>query len=144
MFRVQRIDHVELNVPDRYEAAKWYQEVFGLEILRGYEFWAKDGPVMIATEDGNSKLALFEGTPPGFTDFTGFHRVAFGVDGAGFLAFLVRLETLTLLNRQQKRLTAADVVDHIKSWSIYFLDPYGYRFELTTYDYEEVKAGLNL
>lgn len=32
-FRVEQIDHVELYVPDRYQAADWYHSVLGLEIV---------------------------------------------------------------------------------------------------------------
>jgi catechol-2,3-dioxygenase len=35
--RVTQIDHVELEVPDRYAAARWYQTVLGFEICREYE-----------------------------------------------------------------------------------------------------------
>ena len=61
-FRVQQIDHVELFVPDRYEAAKWYEQALGLEIARDYEFWAKDpgGPLMIMTADGATKGSRWE------------------------------------------------------------------------------------
>ena len=31
-FSVDQIDHVELFVPDRYEAAKWYDEILGIKI----------------------------------------------------------------------------------------------------------------
>jgi catechol 2,3-dioxygenase-like lactoylglutathione lyase family enzyme len=31
-FRVLQLDHVELFVPNRHEAAEWYQRVLGLEI----------------------------------------------------------------------------------------------------------------
>ena len=64
-FRVSQIDHVEMFVPDRYAAAAWYQQVLGLNVLRDYEDWAKDphGPLMISSDDGNTKLALFEGVP---------------------------------------------------------------------------------
>ena len=57
-FRVSQIDHVELFVPDRDEAAKWYEEVLGLTVLPGYEDWAKDphGPLMISSDDGSTKL----------------------------------------------------------------------------------------
>ena len=73
-FRVSQIDHVELFVPDRDEAAKWYEEVLGLTVLRGYEDWAKDphGPLMISSDDGSTKLALFEGDPRGPTTTTSF------------------------------------------------------------------------
>ena len=42
------IDHVELFVPDRDEAAEWYATVLGCERVRGAEQWAKDpaGPLM--------------------------------------------------------------------------------------------------
>jgi catechol-2,3-dioxygenase len=36
-FRVEQIDHVEVFVPDQYEAAAWYRRVLGLEILVEYE-----------------------------------------------------------------------------------------------------------
>ena len=41
-FRVSQIDHVEMFVPDRYAAARWYQQVLGLAVLRDFEDWAKD------------------------------------------------------------------------------------------------------
>ncbi len=39
---VQGIDHVELFVPDRYAAAKWYEEVLGLRLMPAFEEWASD------------------------------------------------------------------------------------------------------
>ncbi len=64
-FHVLQIDHVELFVPDRHEAAGWYQRVLGLAVLPEYQEWATDqgGPLMISSDDGNTKLALFEGQP---------------------------------------------------------------------------------
>src|SRR6266436_3877906 len=90
-FRVQQIDHVEMFVPDRYEAARWYERVLGLQIIREYEFWAEEGgPLMIAA--GTTKLALFEGEPRGARPTAGFHRVAFSVDGASFVEFCRQLD----------------------------------------------------
>jgi len=34
---VNQIDHVEVEVPDRYEAARWYQTVLGFESLSELE-----------------------------------------------------------------------------------------------------------
>ena len=46
-FLVDQIDHVELFVPDRRQAADWYRRVLGLTICSGYEHWAEEpkGPL---------------------------------------------------------------------------------------------------
>lgn len=143
-FKVGSIDHVELFVPDRYAAAAWYERVFGLTIVPGFEHWAEStgGPLMISSDGGATKLALFEGELPSDGPRTGFQRVAFQVDGPGMLAFLDRLGKLELNNRHGERLTRSQIVDHDGSWSIYFSDPWGNRFEITTYDYAWVKGQL--
>jgi catechol 2,3-dioxygenase-like lactoylglutathione lyase family enzyme len=145
MFKVLQIDHVELFVPDRYEAAGWYERVLGLQIVRGCEGWAADGgPLMISSDAGNTKLALFEGRPapaPG-TPTPAFHRVAFRVSGGGFAEFLRRLADLALTDSRQRPVSADSVVDHRQSYSIYFDDPYGHLLEVTTYDYDETSAFL--
>ena len=33
-----QIDHVHIYVLSRYEAAKWYEKIFGLEIIKEFEF----------------------------------------------------------------------------------------------------------
>jgi catechol 2,3-dioxygenase-like lactoylglutathione lyase family enzyme len=143
MFRVLQIDHVELFVPNRYEAAGWYERVLGLEILRDYEGWAVDsGPLMISSDRGDTKLALFEGQPATSPHTAAFRRVAFRVDADGFDAFMRRLPELELLDARQRPVTAASVVDHQKAYSIYFCDPYGHLLEVTTYDYAEVSSRL--
>ena len=144
-FRVDRLDHVELFVPDRLEAASWYARVLGLEIVPEYRFWSEDpgGPLMVSSDGGRTKLALFEGpSEPGVGLGAGFRRVAFTVDGAGFLTFVRTLESLELANDRGERVTRAQVVDHELAFSIYFSDPWGHRFEVTTYDYDQVAAGL--
>jgi catechol 2,3-dioxygenase-like lactoylglutathione lyase family enzyme len=145
MFKVQQIDHVELYVPDRYEAAGWYERVLGLQIVRECEGWAADGgPLMISSDAGSTKLALFEGrpAPPPATLTAAFHRVAFRVSGGGFSEFLRRLPELALEDSRQRPVTADSVVDHRQAYSIYFDDPYGHLLEVTTYDYDEVSAFL--
>jgi catechol 2,3-dioxygenase-like lactoylglutathione lyase family enzyme len=140
MFRVQRIDHVEMFVPDRFEAAAWYERVLGLEVVPEYRFWADDprGPLMISSDGGATKLALFEGAPPGRAPTSGFRRVAFRVTGRGFQEFLRRLPELNL--GLPPGMDA--VVDHDKSYSVYFSDPWGHPLEVTTYDYDEVTAAF--
>jgi catechol 2,3-dioxygenase-like lactoylglutathione lyase family enzyme len=145
-FRVLQIDHVELLVPERYEAARWYQHTLGLEILPGFEDWAADrrGPLMISSDDGNTKLALFEGRPKPSAKSVGFHLLAFRVDADGFIAFLRRLPELQLTDDRDRLVTSGSVVDHDRAFSIYFVDPWGNRLELTTYDHEPVRAAVGI
>jgi catechol 2,3-dioxygenase-like lactoylglutathione lyase family enzyme len=141
-FQVQQIDHVELFVPDQYEAAKWYEEILGLKILPDYEYWAANGPLMISSNGGGTMLALFVGEPRGQRPTAGHHRVAFRVDAAGFIRFLARLADHPVYNERGQPLTPQQVIDHDLSYSIYFCDPYGNRYEITTYDYEVISAYL--
>ena len=143
MFKVQQIDHVELFVPERYEAARWYERTLGLQVVPECEPWAVGGgPLMISSDGGSTKLALFTGQPQGTRETSGFHRVAFAVGARAFLAFLDRLPTLQLQDHQARPVHAGAVVDHQQAYSIYFADPYGHRLEVTTYDYDAVRAAL--
>ena len=144
MFKVLQIDHVELFVPDQYEAARWYEHVLGLQIISEYEPWAAGGgPLMISSDDGSTKLALFEGQPEPSSHTSAFRRVAFRVTGSGFAEFLRRLPELTLTDARRRAVTADSVVDHRQAYSIYFDDPYGHQLEITTYDYDETAARLS-
>jgi catechol 2,3-dioxygenase-like lactoylglutathione lyase family enzyme len=141
MFRADQIDHVELFVPDRYQAAGWYERVLGLTVLPEYEHWATDprGPLMISSDSGSTKLALFQGAPQGERETAGFHLVAFRVGASGFARFVDQLPGLDLINHRGQPVTAGSVVDHAAAYSIYFSDPFGHRFELTTYEYDEAR-----
>ncbi len=134
--RVRGIDHVELFVPEIYEAAEWYRTALGLEVIKDFEFWAADGdgPLMISPggDPHGTKLALFRGKPQGTGAPMGIRRVAFGVDADGFLILLDRLGV-----------AHSGPIDHGLSFSIYFVDPWGNRFEVTTYDHEPVRAKLS-
>ena len=134
-FKVDKIDHVEFFVPDRHQAAAWYAETLGLVILPECEHWAKNpqGPLMISSDGGRTKLALFRGQPQQARATAGFHRVAFSVDGETFARFLNRLRHLNLTDHEGLAVTADDVKDHGEARSIYFCDPYGHRLEVTTY-----------
>ena len=96
----------------------------------------------MSSDHGSTNLAIFEGDIPGDRALVGHFRVAFRVDGAGFLAFLKRVGALRLKTGDGGFLSADDYVDHQESWSIYFNDPYGNRFEITSYDYEAIKQSL--
>jgi catechol 2,3-dioxygenase-like lactoylglutathione lyase family enzyme len=143
MFTVLQIDHVELFVPDRYEAARWYERVLGLRIVPECEAWAAGGgPLMISSDAGSTKLALFEGTPDASTQAAAFRRVAFRVTADGFLEFLRRLPELTLLDSRNRPVVRDSVIDHQQAYSIYFNDPWTHQLEVTTYEYADLSARL--
>ena len=140
--KVDQIDHVELVVPDRHQAAQWYLRVLGLKVVSGFEQWADDprGPLMISSDGGSTKLALFQGERPGSKEAGAFQLVAFRVGAVEFGRFLDRLSELNLTNYRGQRVTADLVVDHGASYSIYFCDSSGNQLELTTYQHDEAKA----
>jgi catechol 2,3-dioxygenase-like lactoylglutathione lyase family enzyme len=138
------IDHVELFVPNRYEAADWYHRVLALTIVPEYESWAADpgGPLMISSDGGSTKLALFEGACSSVRNVGGFRRVAFRTDTRGMREFLRRAVELRLEDSEGRLVTPEAVVDHQQAFSVYFADPHGHLLEVTTYDYEACGAML--
>ena len=144
MFKVLHIDHVELFVPDRREAARWYERTLGLSVVPEFERWAEDphGPLMISSDGGGTKLALFTGEPRGRRATAGFHLVAFRVDGPGFLRFLEHVGNAPVFNEAGEEAHSLAPRDHGQAFSVYFCDPGGHRLEVTTYDADYVRERL--
>ena len=138
-FRVSQIDHVHVFVADRRTSARWYADVLGLEVFHDIENESDGGPLVLSSDGGSTGLALFKSRPGSARTST---TVAFRVGGRGFLEFLGRLASLEVEGEDGRRLAASDVVDHDYCYSVYFSDPDGNPYELTTYDYEEVGARL--
>jgi catechol 2,3-dioxygenase-like lactoylglutathione lyase family enzyme len=141
-FKMGTLDHMHLLVPDRYEAAFWYQQNLGFEIVKQYEVWAQveGGPLHISADGGRSGLALFErGQHPEFRVET---SVAFRVRAGEFVAFADNLSSANLRGMNGQPLKRESVVDHDLCYAYYFQDPYGNRFELDCYDYDEVRRDL--
>lgn len=139
-FRVDSLDHVELLVPDRYEAAAWYQKVFGLEIVKQLESWCEPnhGPLMVSSDGGKTMLALLRGEPQAEHPEAGPTVIAFRVSGEKFLQFIDASSTLELAPGETIALTRDDISNHEHSYSVYFSDPWGNRFCVTTYDVKVV------
>jgi hypothetical protein len=97
---------------------------------------------MIATQKGNTKLAIFEGPPEGSRKGVGFHLVAFRIGSAAFVEFVARLPEFTLLDDRGRRVGQEMVSDHGSAYSVYFCDPFGNYLEITTYDYDKTAAEL--
>ncbi len=141
---VKQIDHIELFVPDRYKAAKWYEENLGLKILTPFEHWseAKGGPLMISTASAHTKIALFEGDGQQSEPQRGIRRIAFLLPGNDFVSFLAAVSDLNLHDKNGRRISSLKPSDHGVAWSVYFCDPWGTRLEITTYDYDLVAEKL--
>ncbi|MBI3228677.1 MAG: VOC family protein [Burkholderiales bacterium] len=122
------IDHIHLYVTNRIAAQAWYAEVLGLSPVPELLSWADDGgPLTIANADASIHLALFERAPQ-----PNRATIAFAVTAAGLLTWQQHLG--------QVLSSVPALVDHQLSWSLYFTDPDGNPFEITTYEYKEVIA----
>lgn len=116
------IDHVHIFVADRAAAEAWYARVLGFQRVVAYEGWAADGgPLTVADTTGAIHLALFERAPE-----KNRATVAFGASAALFVAWREHL-LATLAG-------AVSFEDHGLSLSMYFRDPDGNPFEITTYE----------
>ncbi len=140
--RMGSLDHMHLVVPDREEAARWY-EALGFSRVEEYKHWwdIPGAPIHISADAGGSGLALFQaGEGHELTDGIGM-GVAFRLGGEEFIAFSKALGGDVRVNgKDGQPLTAESVVDLDLCFSYGFFDPYGHELELTTYDYDRVKA----
>jgi GNAT superfamily N-acetyltransferase/catechol 2,3-dioxygenase-like lactoylglutathione lyase family enzyme len=127
--RLDGIDHIHVYVADRAAAERWYADVLGLTRVPELASWAGTGPLTIGNAAGTVHLALFERP---FKECRSV--VAFAATATEFVAWLAHLA-----NKLGKPVEA---VDHQLAWSLYFSDPDGNPFEITTYEYDAVRAGL--
>lgn len=143
---VQRIDHIEVNVPDRYEAVAWYEQTLGLELLTDPVFiWAAqlpNGPVFVGNPTRSVLVSLFEGEPLGDREPIGQLQTCFNVDAKTFLQFMDLLPELDLRDRFGNSVSQALISDHRTGWAFYFTDPWGNRYELNTWEYAVVAEEL--
>ena len=123
------IDHIHVYVPDREAAADWFARTLGFRVSEALRAWATPGgPLTIEDRDGRVHLALFARA-----DFTPSSAPAFGSSADSFLQWKTRLEAAGILQR---------CTDHHLAWSLYFADPYGNSYEITTYEHEAVRRVL--
>ena len=119
--KLERLDHVSLNVLDRARSIAWYRDVLGLE--QRNEPTDDDEPVFMG--EFGACIALFQAevaSPERQPESTGLRHVAFTVDS---------------LDDAQERLRTSGVdfrvEDHGNAHSVYFRDPDGNTIELTVY-----------
>ncbi len=127
---LQGVDHIHVMVRDRDVAESWYARVLGLRRMPELEFWSADGgPLTISDAAKRIHLALFERrAQPSRT------TVALRVSAAQFEAW--RHHLVAALGREPL------LEDHQVAWSLYFADPDGNPYEITTYEYEPLRAAL--
>jgi catechol-2,3-dioxygenase len=127
---VRSIDHVHVFVADRAAAEAWYARVLGFTRIEAYAPWAADGgPLTLTDAQGAVHLALFERPAQACRS-----TVAMGVDAGAFVAWVAHLS---------RALEVAPLIeDHGLSMSLYFGDPDGNPYEITSYDHTAVRAAL--
>jgi len=122
--RLQRLDHVSLNVSDRARSIAWYRDVLGLE-QRG-EPRRDDWPVFMG--EFGACVALFQAQIESAArepESTGLRHVAFMVDRDDLADAQERLRDHGVEFRFE---------DHGNAHSLYFPDPDGNVIELTSYN----------
>ena len=127
---LERIDHIHVFVTDRGAAERWYQDVLGFRRTPELEFWAPDGgPLTLQDASGSVHLALFERPAQPCRS-----TIALAASAPEFIAWQAHLGQVL------KQPVA--VVDHQASWSLYFADPDGNPYEITSYAYDALAALL--
>lgn len=120
------IDHIHLYVPNKQQAADWYNKTLGFRIVESLLSWnTEQGPLTIEDQSGQIHLALFQRE-----NYSPSTAIAFKASGKEFLEWKDYLEENALLQR---------CTDHCHSWSLYFLDPFRHLHEITTYDVDMIR-----
>ncbi len=121
------VDHVHVFVRDRVAAEAWYARILGFTRVPDLAFWAAEGGPLTLQDPGNTvHIALFERErqPNRAT-------IALRTTAAGLQAWRVHLQASGL---------AVGLEDHRVSFSIYFADPDGNPYEITTHEHAAFAA----
>ena len=133
-FKVSQIDHVHVYVADRRAAARWYADVLGLEVCHEIE-GEDDGVPLVFRATAATPASRSSNAPDASPRADRRFRVARGLPRIPRPSRSLRVEGGTG-GRSPFRLVAPTTV------LLYFNDPDGNPYELTTYDYDDVRARL--
>lgn len=124
------LDHVHIHVANRAQSEAWYARVLGLQRLPECEPWlSAQGPLTLGNAAATVQLALFE------RPVEKCHSVvALRTTAAAFLAWRAHLSAV--LGH------GVEAVDHHLAWSLYFSDPDGNPFEITSYEHQQIAGAL--
>jgi len=128
--KLESLDHIHIFVVDRSTSEQWYARVLGLYRAPEFESWVSErGPLTLGNPSGTVHLALFE------RPVAKCHSVvAFRATAPEFLAWRSHLSVALGYS--------LEAVDHDLSWSLYFNDPDGNPFEITSYEYKQITDAL--
>ena len=129
--KLQNIDHIHVFVSDRQETFEWYNNILGLKPLEKIFNLPQSGPLVFRNNEGNINIALFKGKPQQNRSV-----IAFKVTGEEFI------NCHNAINKT--RIEYVEVVDHSTQFSIYFEDPDGNPYEITSYDYDMLSTHYNI
>ena len=128
--KLQNIDHIHIFVSNRQEALDWYNNILGLKPSEKKIVLPKSGPLMIRNDEETINIALFKGKPKDNRSV-----IAFKVTGEEFINCHDTINQAITNN--------IELVDHSSQFSIYFDDPDGNPYEITSYDYEMLSTHYN-
>jgi catechol-2,3-dioxygenase len=138
--KVEQIDHIHVFVKDKIEAANWYKNILGLEPINSYENPLDEGgPFTLSSDGGKTCIALFKRKEA----FSNKSTIAYKLSGNSLVNFIKHINSFNVSNVDGKPFSKKDIIDHQYSFSVYFYDLDGNPIEITTYDYDIVKAILN-
>ncbi len=124
-----RIDHIHLYAGNRAKSEQWYADVMGFVRVPELESWADGGPLTLANSSGTVHIALFEAVPQPCRSV-----IALAVGAQEFVAW--RDHLVATLRRP------VEPEDHRLAWSLYFEDPDGNPWEITTWQHAVVATLL--
>ena len=124
-----RIDHIHVYVTDRNKAEQWYADVMGFSRVPELESWAVDGPLTLQNPSGTVHIALFQAPAQPCRSV-----IAVAVGPNEFIAW--RQHLVDKLKRP------VEPEDHRLSWSLYFADPDGNPWEITSYQHAVIATLL--
>ncbi len=122
------IDHCHLNVDNLAQAAEWYKNILGFNIVPELAFWDEGkGPLTLEDSAATTRLALFE--RQGISN-----GIAFAATGEQFMAWLAHFAQHNI---------KTIVADHTVTYSVYFKDNSGNNHEITSHDYSYISATID-